>query len=137
MVANSNISLLAPAGSFESLQAAIQAGANAVYFGVEQLNMRARSAGGFVVEDLKTISTICKKAGIQSYITLNTVMYEHDMQLLQVILKEVKNQKIDATIAADFARDENFWQATSNSFTCFYTGQYQQYRSSSVFCNFF
>ncbi len=103
MAQYSNISLLAPAGSFESLQAAIQAGADAVYFGVEQLNMRARSAGGFIVEDLKTISAICKKAGIKSYITLNTVMYEHDMQLLQSILKEVKKQEIDAVIGADFA----------------------------------
>ena len=103
MSIQSNISLLAPAGSFESLQAAIQAGANSVYFGVEQLNMRARSAGGFVIADLKTISNICKKAGIKSYITLNTIMYEHDMQLLQNILKEVKKQEIDAVIGADFA----------------------------------
>ena len=97
------IELLSPAGSFDSLQAAINAGANAIYFGVEQLNMRTRSAGTFTIEDIKEVSKICKAANIKSYITLNTVMYEHDMQLLKTILQEVKHQGIDAVIAADFA----------------------------------
>lgn len=97
------IELLAPAGSFESLQAAINAGAHSIYFGVEQLNMRTRSAGTFSIDDIKEISSICKANGLKSYITLNTVMYEHDMQLLKTILKEVKKQGIDAVIAADFA----------------------------------
>ena len=98
-----NIELLSPAGSFESLHAAIKAGANAIYFGVEQLNMRSRSANSFSLSNLAEISSICKTHKIRSYITLNTVMYEHDMQLLQLILKEVKKHKIDAVIAADFA----------------------------------
>jgi len=97
------IELLSPAGSFDCLQAAINAGADAIYFGVEQLNMRTRSAGSFTIDDIKQISKICKTAKIKSYITLNTVMYEHDMQLLQTILKQVKLQGIDAVIAADFA----------------------------------
>lgn len=97
------VELLAPAGSFDSLQAAINAGADAIYFGVEQLNMRTRSAQSFHISDIKTISTLCKKAGLKAYITLNTVMYEHDMQLLKAVLKEVKKQKIDAVIAADYA----------------------------------
>lgn len=97
------VELLAPAGSFDSLQAAINGGADAIYFGVEQLNMRTRSAGTFTLSDIKTISKTCKAANIKSYITLNTVMYEHDMQLLKMILKEVKKQEIDAVIAADFA----------------------------------
>lgn len=97
------IELLAPAGSFSCLQAAINAGANAIYFGVEQLNMRTRSAGTFSINDIKEVSSICKANGIRSYITLNTVMYEHDMQLLKSILKEVKKQGIDAVIAADFS----------------------------------
>ncbi len=95
--------LLSPAGSFESLQAAIRAGADAVYFGVEQLNMRARSANTFSINDIKEVSTICKKTGIKAYLTLNTVMYEHDMQLLRSILQEAKKQSIDAVIASDFA----------------------------------
>ncbi|MBI2729547.1 MAG: U32 family peptidase [Sphingobacteriales bacterium] len=97
------VELLAPAGSFESLQAAIQAGADAVYFGVEQLNMRTCSARSFSIGDIKEISTVCKAHGIKAYITLNTVMYEHDMQLLKTILKEVKEQGIDAVIASDFS----------------------------------
>lgn len=97
------IELLAPAGSFESLHAAIQAGANAVYFGVEQLNMRAKSINSFALNDLAQIKKLCSKHSIKTYITLNTVMYEHDMQILKTILKEVKKQKIDAVIAADFA----------------------------------
>jgi putative protease len=97
------IELLAPVGSFDCLQAAIKAGADAIYFGVEQLNMRTRSSGSFSIEDIKEISSICKSAQIKSCITLNTVMYEHDMQLLKTILKEVKKQGIDAVIAADFA----------------------------------
>jgi putative protease len=98
-----SIELLSPAGSFDCLQAAIKAGADAIYFGVEQLNMRTRSANSFSLDDIKEIAGICKTANIRSYITLNTVMYEHDMQLLQTILKEIKKHGIDAVIAADFA----------------------------------
>ena len=97
------IELLSPAGSFDCIQAAIKAGADAVYFGVEQLNMRTRSSGSFSLHDIKEISRICKAAKVKNYITLNTVMYQHDIQLLQSILKEVKKQNIDAVIASDFA----------------------------------
>lgn len=103
VMSNKKTELLAPVGSFDSLQAAINAGADSIYFGVEQLNMRTRSANAFSTEDIKEISQLCKAAGIKAYITLNTVMYEHDMQLLKSILQEVKKQKIDAVIAADFA----------------------------------
>ncbi|MBC7890369.1 MAG: U32 family peptidase [Ferruginibacter sp.] len=97
------IELLAPAGSFECLQAAINAGADAVYFGVEQLNMRARSVNTFALTDIKQIAAVCRANAIKSYITLNTVMYNHDIQLLRRILKEVKKYAIDAVIASDFA----------------------------------
>ena len=95
--------LLSPAGSFDCIQAAINAGANAIYFGVEQLNMRTTSSNSFSISDIKEIAERCHKNGIQAYITLNTVMYDHDMQLLQTILKEVKKHKIDAVIASDYA----------------------------------
>ncbi len=95
--------LLAPVGSFDCLQAAIKAGANAIYFGVEQLNMRTRSSNSFSINDIKEVSEICRANQIKSYITLNTVMYEHDMQLLKKILNEVKKQQIDAVIASDFS----------------------------------
>ena len=97
------IELLAPAGSFESLHAAIQAGADAVYFGVEQLNMRAKSINSFALSDLAKIKNLCHSNNIKAYITLNTVMYEHDMQLLKAILQEVKQTGIDAVIGSDFA----------------------------------
>lgn len=97
------IELLSPVGSFEALQAAINAGADAIYFGVEQLNMRTRSSAPIVISDIEKVSKICHDANIKAYITLNTVMYEHDMNLLQTILKEVKSHNIDAVIASDFA----------------------------------
>ncbi|MCZ2222234.1 MAG: U32 family peptidase [Chitinophagales bacterium] len=97
------IELLAPVGSFENLMAAINAGADAVYFGVEQLNMRAKSINSFKIEDLKEISLLCKKHGVKTCLTLNTVMYDYDMQLIKNILLAVKENNIDAVIAADFA----------------------------------
>lgn len=100
---NPKIELLAPAGSFESLHAAVQAGADAIYFGVEQLNMRAKSINSFSIGDLPQIQAACASQNIKTYITLNTVMYEHDMQLLKTILYEVKKHKIDAVIASYFA----------------------------------
>jgi U32 family peptidase len=97
------VEILSPAGSFDALMAAIHAGADAVYFGVEQLNMRTRSSNSFCLDDLAQIANLAREHGIKAYITLNTVMYEHDMQLLKTILQEVKKQGIDAVIAADFA----------------------------------
>lgn len=97
------IDLLAPAGSFESLIAGIQAGANAVYFGVEQLNMRSRSSNNFTVEDLSKISKICKKNKVKSYLTLNTIVYDHDISLMKTIIDLAKTNKIDAIIVSDQA----------------------------------
>lgn len=97
------IELLAPAGYFDSLKAAINAGADAIYFGVEQLNMRTRSALCFRDSDLEEIAHACHEHKVKAYITLNTVMYDHDRQLLTRILNEVKRTGIDAVIAADFA----------------------------------
>ena len=97
------IELLSPAGSFDSMQAAIDAGADAIYFGVEQLNMRTVSSKTFTIDDIAEVAHRCKAASVKAYITLNTVMYDHDRQLLQTILHEVKNCSIDAVIAADFA----------------------------------
>ncbi len=103
MQIKNKVELLAPVGSMDCLQAAINAGADAIYFGVAQLNMRTRSTGSFGISHIKEISERCKAAGIKSCITLNTIMYEHDMQLLLSILKEVKKQQVDAVIAADFS----------------------------------
>ena len=97
------IELMAPAGSFEALRAAIQAGADSVYFGIEQLNMRARSSINFTLEDLHEISKICGEHNIRSYITLNTIIYDHDMSLMKTIVNAAKEASITAIIASDQA----------------------------------
>ncbi len=103
LMGRERIELLSPVGSYECLQAAIAAGADAVYFGVEQLNMRARSANYFSIQDIGEISNKCKINNVKTYITLNTLMYEHDMSLVKKILAEVAHHHLDAVIASDFA----------------------------------
>lgn len=100
---NNKIELLAPAGSYESLTAAMNAGCNAVYFGVEQLNMRSRSSINFTLEDLKEISRRCKERNVKSYLTLNTILYDHDISLMKSIVNQAKESGIDAIIASDHA----------------------------------
>lgn len=97
------VEVLAPAGSFESLAAAIQAGADAIYFGVEQLNMRARSSAAFSTHDLEEIVTRCHAAGVKAYITLNTILYDHDMQLMRKIMDAARKHGVDAAIVSDHA----------------------------------
>ena len=103
MTLSKDITLLAPAGSFESLRAAIAAGADAVYFGIEQLNMRARSSNNFTLEDLVEIAGICREHGVQSNITINTILYDHDLPLMKKIVDTAKASGIDAIIAMDHA----------------------------------
>lgn len=95
--------LMAPAGSFEALMAAIQGGANAIYFGVEQLNMRTRSSNNFTIEDLEKIATICNEHSIRSYLTLNTVIFDHDIMLMKNIVDAAQKSGISAVIASDHA----------------------------------
>ena len=97
------VELLAPAGNFECMVAAIQGGADAVYFGVEQLNMRARATMNFVIEDLPAIAHLCKQHKVRAYLTLNTIIYDHDISMMRHIVNEVKRTGIDAIIAADQA----------------------------------
>jgi len=100
---NNSIELMSPAGSFESLRAAIKAGCNSVYFGIEQLNMRARSSINFTLEDLKEIAEIGKKNNVKTYLTLNTILYDHDIQLMKSIVDTAKESGVSAIIAADHA----------------------------------
>lgn len=100
---NQKIELMSPAGSYESLMAAIKAGCNSVYFGVEQLNMRARSANNFTLEDLKQIAQIGKDNDVKTYLTLNTVLYDHDIALMKSIVNAAKESGITAIIASDHA----------------------------------
>ena len=97
------IELMAPAGNFESLMAAIQAGADSVYFGLDSLNMRNRSGSNFTIEDLGSISEICRSNNIKSYLTLNTVMFDGDLDKVRLIIDQVKDKSIDAVIASDHA----------------------------------
>ncbi len=97
------IEILAPAGDYASLQAAIDAGADAVYFGLAQLNMRARSRRSFHLEDLPEIMRRCREADIRGYLTLNTVLYDHDLTLCHKLLETAAAHRVDAVIAADMA----------------------------------
>ena len=95
--------IMAPVGSRESLSAAIQAGANSIYFGIEHLNMRAHSASTFSINDLREIAEICDKHGIKSYLTVNTIIYEDDIAMMQKIIDAAKESGISAVIASDVA----------------------------------
>ena len=94
---------MAPAGNFESLQAALDNGADSVYFGVEQLNMRARASINFTMEDLPEIVKRCEEKGVRSYLTLNTIVYDHDLSLIKHLLSAAKEAGITAVIASDQA----------------------------------
>jgi len=98
-----DIEIMSPVGSYESLMAAIQGGANSVYFGIEKLNMRARSSNNFTLEDLKKISEICKENNIRSYITLNTIIYDDEISLMKSIVDVAKANNITAIIASDMS----------------------------------
>lgn len=97
------VELMAPAGSFEAMSAAIKAGANSIYFGVEQLNMRTKSTHNFTLEDLPEIARICQENGLKSYLTLNTIVYDHDINLMKRILDSARESQITAVIASDHA----------------------------------
>jgi putative protease len=101
MTDNNNIEIMAPAGSFASLRAAIQGGADSVYFGVEQLNMRAKSTNNFTLDDLPEIVKICSENNIKSYLTVNTIIYDHDLKLMRRVLDTAKESGVTAIIASD------------------------------------
>jgi U32 family peptidase len=98
-----DIEIMAPVGSYESLMAAIHAGANSVYFGVEQLNMRSKSSNNFTIDDLRNIASICHQNGVKSYLTLNTVMYDHDLSVMRRVIDAAKASEVSAIIASDMA----------------------------------
>ncbi len=95
--------LMAPAGNFESLQAALDNGADSVYFGVEQLNMRARASINFTIDDLPEIVRKCRKKSVRTYLTLNTIIYDHDLSLIKTLLAKAKEAGVTAVIASDQA----------------------------------
>lgn len=94
---------MAPVGSYESLHAAINAGADAIYFGVEGLNMRSRSSVNFTLDDLRNIASICDSHGVKSYLTVNTIIYDSDMERMRQVIDAVAHSGISAIIASDIA----------------------------------
>ena len=97
------LEIMAPAGNFECLRAAIEGGADSVYFGVGNLNMRAHSANNFKPEDLKEVTRICREAGVKSYLTLNICLYPEDLPAMQEALNKAKEAGVTAIIASDMA----------------------------------
>lgn len=97
------VELLAPAGSYESLMAAIDNGADAIYFGVGHINMRSLSAANFDLDDLQKIAKICQEHKVKSYLTINTVLYDHDLKMMRQLIDAAKANKISAVIVSDMA----------------------------------
>ena len=102
-VSQQHVEIMAPVGSYESLSAAIQAGADAVYFGVGNLNMRSRSAANFTVEDLERIAGIAQQHGVRTYLTVNTIIYNHEIEEMHELVQAAKAAGITAIIASDMA----------------------------------
>lgn len=100
---NRSYEVLAPVGSYESLLAAIQGGADSVYFGIERLNMRSYSASNFVIKDISKIVKICQEYQVKSYLTVNTIIYNSDLTCMRAIINAARNAEISAIIAADVA----------------------------------
>ena len=103
MTTSGRIELMAPAGNFESMQAALDNGCDSIYFGVEQLNMRARATVNFVLDDLPEIARRCKEKNVRTYLTLNTIIYDHDLSVVKTLLTKAKEAGITAVIASDQA----------------------------------
>lgn len=95
--------IMAPVGSFESLSAALRAGTDAIYFGIEGLNMRARSSANFTADDMERIAALCTRVGVKTYLTVNTVIYGEDLALMRQIIDRAKSAGISAIIASDMA----------------------------------
>ena len=95
--------IMAPVGSYESLMAAIQGGADSVYFGIEKMNMRAHSSNNFTFDDLENIVKICNKNNLKSYLTVNTVIYDKELDLMREIVDATKKNNITAIIASDIS----------------------------------
>ena len=103
MMKRSDFEIMAPVGSYDSLAAAIQGGADSIYFGIEGLNMRSRSSNNFTIDDLHEIVRICNEHHIKSYLTVNTVIYDEDIDLLHRIVDAAKEAGLTAIIASDVA----------------------------------
>ena len=103
MIKRSDIEIMAPVGCYESLHAAINAGANSVYFGIGRLNMRSASAANFSETDMEQIVEIAHKAGVKTYLTVNTIIYDDELEVMHDVINKAKGVGVDAVIASDLA----------------------------------
>ncbi len=103
MIQRKELELMAPVGSYESLHAAIAAGADSVYLGIEQLNMRSRSSNNFSQDDLREIARIARESGVKTYLTVNTVIYDKELPLMRQIVETAKEAQVTAIIASDLS----------------------------------
>jgi putative protease len=126
--------IMAPVGSRESLAAAIQAGADSIYFGIEGLNMRSRSSNNFTTDDLRKIVALCREHGIKSYLTVNTVIYGEDLPLMREIIDAAKEAEVSAIIAADGSYE--LCQQHRTGGASFHTAQHFQCGSTEILCPF-
>ncbi len=99
----SDFEIMAPVGSYESLQAAINAGADAVYFGIEGLNMRAKSSNNFTIDDLRRIAAECTARGVKTYLTVNTIIYDDELPKMRAVIDAARDSGVSAIIASDIA----------------------------------
>ena len=99
----SDIELMAPVGSYEALAAAIEAGADSIYFGVGKLNMRSASAANFTLDDLARIVATAHAAGVKAYLTVNTIVYEDELRTVHEVIDRARREGVDAIIASDLA----------------------------------
>ena len=125
---------MAPVGSRESLAAAIHAGADSIYFGIESLNMRARSASTFTIDDLREIARTCDENGVKSYLTVNTIIYDEDIELMRRIIDAAKEAGISAVIASDVAVMAYCNQVGQEVHAFVYPIEYQQRGGVEVLC---
>lgn len=103
MLERKDIDLMAPVGSFDSLTAAVKAGANSVYFGIGKLNMRSRSANNFSLEDIPVIAEYCRQNKVKTYLTVNIIVFDDELEEIKKIIDAAKNNNINAVIASDFS----------------------------------
>lgn len=136
-IRRSEIEIMAPVGSYESLMAAIKAGANSVYFGIEQLNMRARSSNNFTADDLKKIVEICNAHTVKTYLTVNTIIYDHELQLMKRVIDAAVENKVTAVIASDMSVLQYAFEkgAEIHASTQLNISNYQAVKFFSQFCD--
>lgn len=135
MTSSGKIELMAPAGNFESLQAALDNGADSVYFGVEQLNMRARASINFTIDDLPEIAARCKVKNVRTYLTLNTIIYDHDLSIIKTLLGCCQDRRYYCCYSYG-SSGYSLCKTNRDGDSYFYSNKHHQYRDREILCSF-